>query len=282
MVLTLSVPYKVQDRISEKQTYFSDEVLQSLMEADRFSAIGFGIDDFIHSLNNHLTGISGSVQMIQMDFLEKIQYIIKDFPESEKHRKKCAERLNNITEICDRMHELIRVFYDIKQLLANEHITIIDVNKIIKHEIAFFETHSFYKNKVKRTIQITPDKLPVKAQPALLSQLFYHILINAVDAVSKIPEPRIIITTERDGTSAVVTITDNGIGIPKAEADYIFEPRVLGAKKNDTLAVWRQKKRRGLGLYFCSNIIKAHNGDIEVKSAENAGSTIRIVLPLSE
>jgi signal transduction histidine kinase len=69
-------------------------------------------------------------------------------------------------------------------------------------------------------------------------------------------------------------LKDEGIGIPSQEIPYIFE-KMYRASNSTKISV----KGTGLGLYITSQIIKAHGGQIKVKSKENEGSEFIVTLP---
>jgi len=65
-----------------------------------------------------------------------------------------------------------------------------------------------------------------------------------------------------------IAVTDNGCGIPPEDLDKLFEP-FFTTRENGT----------GLGLSIAYGIIKAHKGDLKVKSKEGKGTTFTIILP---
>jgi hypothetical protein len=73
----------------------------------------------------------------------------------------------------------------------------------------------------------------------------------------------------------VISVRDEGIGIPLRERRDIFRKFVRG-KKAGELGI----KGTGLGLALVSHIVEAHGGAIEVESEEGRGSTFRLVLPV--
>ena len=109
----------------------------------------------------------------------------------------------------------------------------------------------------------------IECRPHLLSQLFLNLLMNAAQAISGQGEIRV--QTRRDGDAVVITITDTGCGIPPEIVGRIFEPffttRPVG-------------QGTGLGLAMAYDIVKKHDGSIEVASTVGKGTTFTIRLPI--
>jgi signal transduction histidine kinase len=84
-------------------------------------------------------------------------------------------------------------------------------------------------------------------------------------------EPRVSVTTKKSENRVCVTVRDNGIGIPQKIIDKIFQPFFTTKPTGEGT---------GLGLSLSYDIIKAHGGEIKVKSKENEGSELLIELPI--
>jgi len=105
------------------------------------------------------------------------------------------------------------------------------------------------------------------------SQVMENIINNALDAVknSAAEEPEISIKIETQDKWIILSIQDNGEGIPERNIDKIFNP-FFSSKPTSTN--W------GIGLSVCHKIINALEGKIEVESQPGFGTTFRILLPL--
>jgi signal transduction histidine kinase/ligand-binding sensor domain-containing protein len=109
------------------------------------------------------------------------------------------------------------------------------------------------------------------ADSASLQQVLFNLLENALKYT---PAPGTVgIRSRVRGDAWVLEVWDTGVGIPAERLEAIFEP-FRQARPEDADKGW------GLGLAICRSLVEAHQGRLEVESAEGAGSTFRVVLPL--
>lgn len=115
---------------------------------------------------------------------------------------------------------------------------------------------------------ITGDKMA-------LTQAFLNLLSNAMKYSDT--QKRIAVILEQTGDSLVLSVRDQGIGIPRAEQEKIFEKfyRV-------ETGLTRTTRGSGLGLTLVRHIVEGHGGRVVVESEEGHGSTFRVVLPLNK
>ncbi|MBW1741634.1 MAG: histidine kinase, partial [Deltaproteobacteria bacterium] len=115
-----------------------------------------------------------------------------------------------------------------------------------------------YKAKVVKEYGDLPQ---VKCYPQQLNQVFMNLLVNAAQAIEKEGEIRIV--TRPVNGYAEIKISDTGMGIPEENLSMIF-------------------KGTGLGLNVAYNIIKKHNGTIDVESTVGKGTTFTIRIPVQK
>jgi len=126
--------------------------------------------------------------------------------------------------------------------------------------------------KLKPTINfesaLAPSEVRVDAQE--FRKVLLNLLLNACDAVGE--AGKIKVTAARRDAEAVLSVEDNGHGMPPAFVQgHLFKP-------------FRTTKEKGLGigLYQCKQIVEAHGGRIEVESREGEGTVFRVVVPSAE
>ena len=95
-----------------------------------------------------------------------------------------------------------------------------------------------------------------------------NLIQNALHSVSKKKTPQIGVQIVTEPIQTIISITDNGSGIPDKLKSKIFEPKFT-----------TKSAGMGLGLGIVKNIIKSHNGKISFVSTHQKGTTFSIVLP---
>lgn len=98
-----------------------------------------------------------------------------------------------------------------------------------------------------------------------------NLLINAIEALEDIPDPKLSVTTRIIDDFLNICIEDNGTGIEKSKLEHLFEPYFTS--KNNGI---------GLGLSATLSIIQAHEASIDVKSQIGKGSTFEISMSLKK
>jgi two-component system NtrC family sensor kinase len=147
------------------------------------------------------------------------------------------------------------------------------INHLIEEIVKLSKQRARYNRiNVKTDLQ---EGLPeIMVSPSELQQVFLNLFNNAIDAIGNSNDEGLVtITTKRNGNSVLISITDNGQGIPKAIIGKVFEPFFTTKPVG---------KGTGIGLSICHGIIKKLGGDIQVKSELDVGTTFELSIPLLE
>jgi C4-dicarboxylate-specific signal transduction histidine kinase len=122
---------------------------------------------------------------------------------------------------------------------------------------------------VEVTLSVRPAHLTLHADGHLLEQVLINLVLNAAQAVTQNPNPRISLLAWLDEQEQVVIeVKDNGTGIAADMLDSIFIP-FFTTRLNGS----------GIGLSLAKQIMQLHQGSIQVQSVEGAGSVFQLWFP---
>ncbi len=133
-------------------------------------------------------------------------------------------------------------------------------------------------NTRKLSLHVEPEveHLPkVYADPERVRAMLQNLLENSLKY--SLPPGKVVIRGRTDGDFIRMSVTDNGIGIPKNEQKNVFERffRAGNALKLET-------EGTGLGLFIAKSIVRRHGGRIWFESSENKGATFFFTLPIAQ
>ncbi|MBQ5415996.1 MAG: substrate-binding domain-containing protein [Bacteroidales bacterium] len=111
--------------------------------------------------------------------------------------------------------------------------------------------------------------LEVEADMRLLECILFNLLGNSIKHTS--PEGEITVSVQQEGADAILTVKDNGEGIPREKLPYIFD-RFYQAGKHTS--------GTGIGLALVKGIAELHGGSVSVESAPGEGATFFIRIPI--
>jgi two-component system phosphate regulon sensor histidine kinase PhoR len=210
-----------------------------------------------HELKTPLTSIKG--------FAETLRYV-EDADTREKF-------LNIINDEAERLSRLISDILTLSQIEQTRKIRddLVDVESSVS-QVVMLVKNAAEKKGINLTVR--GDKIEgLHGDADLLKQMLINLVDNAVKYSGEGSE--VVITTSMQDNSGVISVTDNGIGIPKEHLERLFERfyRVDAARS-------REQGGTGLGLAIVKHIVLRFKGSIEVDSEPGRGSTFTVKLPL--
>ena len=154
----------------------------------------------------------------------------------------------------------------------NLHITEDLLDDVISEALRHINRQSSEHN---ITVQTGEDFLFAKMDSKLMVQVIINLVDNAVKYTPK--GSNIVIETKKQGSKAVVSVADDGDGIPDEMKERVFDMFYTGANK-----VADSRRSLGLGLSLCKSIVNAHGGTIEVSDNKPHGTVFTVTLPCGE
>ncbi len=148
--------------------------------------------------------------------------------------------------------------------------------ELVDEVVAEAIKHVHKKENGQKIIVIHKDELLLaKMDTRLIIQVIINLLDNAVKYTPV--DSTITITTKKQDDKALISIADNGSGIPDELKERVFDMFYTGANK-----IADSRRSLGLGLALCKSIINVHNGEIFVQDNVPHGAVFTFALPVGE
>jgi signal transduction histidine kinase len=187
-----------------------------------------------------------------------------------------AEYLNTIVNESERLTRLLNNVLDFSRIEHGQKsyaIAPTQLDQVIRSATRVME-YPLNAQGFDLRVQIDEAMPPVPADPDAVKQAVLNLLTNAMKYSGK--SRTIELQLRRDGSEAVVEVTDHGIGIPAHEQARIFE-KFYRANVPENQAI----SGTGLGLALVAHIVHAHHGSVRVDSRDGDGTIFSIRLPMS-
>ncbi len=126
-------------------------------------------------------------------------------------------------------------------------------------------------------LALSDDLPPLEGDPHRLDQVFFNLIENALKYGEPNRPPEISIRAAVDGDAMLITVADNGPGIPLLDQPHVFE-RFYRVHKDRSRAVGGT----GLGLSIVKHVVQAHGGHVSVHSQPGLGAAFRVQIPISQ
>lgn len=251
-----------------------------LYETEKLASVGRLAAGVAHEINNPIGFIRSNLTTARsyLDSLNKIGDLLPSCPDITT--LKTAWQREDMAFIQQDMQEILdesiagtdRIAAIVKDLKGFSRVDEAereeaDINQLIQQvcNIAAAELRD------KAEVQLVLGKLPLlHCHPGELGQVFLSVLMNAVDAMATPGKIQFRTAHQEDGI--VIEIRDNGCGIAASAMPHIFDPFFTTKEVG---------KGMGLGLSVSRNIIKAHHGNLAIKSQPGAGTRVTISLPIN-
>ncbi len=192
-------------------------------------------------------------------------YLRNNAPTKELTQETMKSNLEEINHMSNMVEDLLLLARsDNKIPLEKKEV---DINYLVKKTIERTESLANSKN-IKLTYTPSEPFIILGIRDSL-ERMLLNILQNSIDHTS--PSGSISGKIEKDGSQAVIYITDTGSGIAPDKLPHIFKRFYKGDTTNGT----------GLGLSIVKEIVDQHNGEISVESTLGKGTTVIIKLPIT-
>lgn len=242
--------YKEQLQKRVEQLADLNTELIELRSLEKYSVTGRIARVIAHEVRNPLTNINLATEQLRSEManMDNTEMLISMINRNSERINQLVGDLLNSTRVAELSYSQVSLndLLDESLNLAKDRIGLNQIKVI--------------KNYDKGICQVSVDAPKIKI-------VFLNIIVNAIEAMEE--QGTLEIITINKNKDCVVTISDNGKGMPKAEMDRIFEPYFTTKQKGN-----------GLGLANSQNIILGHKGSISAQSELGKGTTFTITFHL--
>lgn len=225
-------------------------------QSEKFVAMGQLAGGVAHELNTPLGTIVGYAQLLNAGGT------------SETKRAQYGQAIYSEAKRCARIIDSL-LAYARKERCAPETC---DINAVIRDVVATI--CNCQRNNFNVPIEVNLcDSAPVQGGSGQLDIVLVNVIMNALQAsASAVPQPRVVVASRVEGASAVVTVTDNGPGIPAGIRNRVFNPFFTTKGGHEGT---------GLGLAISQSIVMGIGGSLHCDSTYRGGAQFILKLPFA-
>jgi K+-sensing histidine kinase KdpD len=216
-----------------------------------------------HELRTPVHGIKGLAEYLRNNW-EKLD---------EKTKKSC---MDDIFECACSLEDIVEKLFQLANFSDNNinfHFEKADIIKVIQDAVERNNLFITDKNAVNLFLECVDKEIKISIDQFWIKQLVSNLISNAIKH-SRAKNIKVKINSEKtvDSKNMVISVIDDGVGIPSKELGSIFEAFKQGSNINESL------KGSGLGLAICKEIVVAHGGEIWAKNNETGGTSVSFSL----
>jgi PAS domain S-box-containing protein len=227
-----------------------------LMRSEKLAALGVLAGGIAHEIRNPLAVVSTAAQLL----LEK--------PLSREVQLECADKMHRGVQRASNVIESLLRFARPTQQGRKRSLNFVRVTdealKLVENQLKL--------EQIQLRARLPDVPLILQGEAGLLQQLVTNLVLNAANAMPA-GGGVIEVSLIRNGSQAVLRVTDTGKGIPPTDLPKVFDPFFT------TMPVG---KGTGLGLSISYAIVQQHEGKIDLISQVGKGTTVTVTLPLED
>jgi signal transduction histidine kinase len=228
------------------------QLSQSLRQKERLAALGSAVSKISHDLRNMLTTAQLLADRMEMS----------DDPRVQKSAPKLVGSLSRAVNLCERTLTFGK---------AEEPAPVLGTFEVLPllNDVAVGERLAIDDAPVKIIVS-APNQLQVKADQEQLFRVVSNLVRNARQVLVARKKPgEIIVEAYEAPESWIIEVADTGPGLPQKALDKLFKPFEGGVRSGGS----------GLGLAISSELVKGHQGKLELVENSAEGAVFRITLP---
>ena len=249
---------KVEERTQQLQA-----AQRKLVQSDRLASLGQLAASVAHEINNPVSGVL-NLSMLLERLMAKGEFPAGREAEFRKY-------LGLISTETARVGRIVSDLLAFSRRSKPQHAPA-DLNKLVRTTLGLAE-HKLRMINAEIVLELQDNLPPIECDSSQIQQVILNLLLNGAQAMQPRGGGKLTVRTAAlaDGQDVELCVHDTGEGIAPENLSKIFDP--FFTTKADGKGV-------GLGLAVLYGIVKAHEGEVEVTSQRNVGTTFTVTLPL--
>ena len=246
---------KINDQVEQLRQTHSElsTTRDTLVRSEQLAQAGVQAASVAHEVGNPLGIVAGYVELLGTS----------DLGEEEK-----AQYVDRVSNALSRIQETLRQLLDFSthegELLEPE----CQLSSVVHRVTELVRPQRRFRGVTLKTN--LSEELPLAKMPAgHLEQVLLNLLLNAADAVGEGGTVDVSADLEVETQMLVLTVKDNGPGIPEDLREQVFEAFITTKPKG---------KGTGLGLFVCRHLVESYRGELSLKDVEDGGACFEIRL----
>jgi two-component system, NtrC family, sensor kinase len=249
---------EMRDSLEEKVRQRADQLEaanKDLLRAAKLASLGQLVSGVAHEINNPLTSILGFSEVI----LAK-----------PKIESSARSRIQTIRDEALRLKHLVANLSQFARRTPRQTHRV-DL-RTVPDRLQELRAYQLAANNIRLEYRRAPRPIWIQGDRDALLQLMLQLVLNAEQAIRDgRAAGEIRLSCEAVSGYGVLSVQDNGCGMPPEMREHIFDP---------FFTTRPSQQRTGLGLSICHGIVQQHSGEVMVESEVGRGSTIHVRLPL--
>lgn len=230
-----------------------EEARNQLLQAEKIASLGRMAAGVAHEINNPLAGILIYADLLMRDVGDDPRHM-QDLQEIIDQTLRCKQIVNQLLEF-SRQPLGEKVLFDLNQVIER-------CINLLKHQASFHD--------IEIVCHLDPCLIRITGDPGQVQQVLTNLIINAAAAMEGKGTITISSRNNEPFGGVILTLADNGPGVPEEIKDKIFDP---------FFTTKGPREGTGLGLSVVYGIIQQHGGSIRLEDAEGGGALFIISLP---
>jgi two-component system NtrC family sensor kinase len=252
--------HTLEQRVDRKSREL-ERAHHSLLHSEKLASVGKLAATVAHEINNPLFGILTNARLARKAIDQSPQL-------DDAGKSKIGNKLAIIERESNRCGEIVKNLLMFSRQ-APPRFELVPLDAVVERTLSLVR-HSYQLQNIQLDVSLEHHGAQIQGDAGQLQQMLLVLLVNASEALQGISGAQVCLSTRLDNQTVVISVKDNGPGIPEDVRERIFEP---------FFTTKQEGPRTGLGLAIALGILEQHQGSIQVQSEPGKGTEFLLRLP---